>query len=244
MSDDDLKRSILPLSSEKSAARTTGAVRMGRAGGVSTVGGQPQGNQRELPPIPSGIEQLLAMAAVDERFARALQEDRASAVDASGVDLGSTEAGILSAIDDATLERMVAGIGATMPEQDRRAFLGRSAAALVALVGAGSSASCQCPATVVKGVRPDRPPEPGAAPPEPKDPEEPASQPTNTNTETKAEPASAPTRPIGGLTIQDTKPQRGVRPDRPRPSRPMPTKGIRPKRPLVGPKRPKDPLDP
>jgi hypothetical protein len=200
MSERDVKRSILPLSSNETP--------------------------RELPPIPSGIEQLLAMAAVDERFALALRRDRGSAVDASGVDLSSTEAGILDAVDEASLERMVASVGATMAEQDRRAFLGRSAAALVALFGTATTASCQCP-TVVRGVRPDRPSEP--VEPGPKD--APASKPT------APQPTSAPTRPIGGLTVDKNMPQRGVRPDRPRPSRPMPTKGIRPKRPL------KDPLD-
>ena len=45
---------------KKQAARTT------------IVGGQPPGNERDLPPIPVALERLLGMAAAEEAFARAL----------------------------------------------------------------------------------------------------------------------------------------------------------------------------
>jgi len=81
-----------------------------------------------------GIERLLALAAVDHGFARALERDRRRAVRASGVPLSPTEAGILDAVDPRTLARMIDGVRGTIPAARRREFLGRSAAALLALV--------------------------------------------------------------------------------------------------------------
>ena len=99
---DQPKRSILPLSPEqqsKQAVKTT------------IVGGQPPGNDRPLQYIPVGLEELLAMAAVNPQFARALLTDRAGAMQASGVELTGTEQSVLGAVDDAALERMVNSVG-------------------------------------------------------------------------------------------------------------------------------------
>jgi len=219
MSEDQGRRSMLPLSGERQAARTT------------IVGGQPPGNTRPQQVIPTGIEELLAMAAVDASFAAALERDRAMALEASGVELTATERAIFDAIDASALRRMTGSVGHSLPEQDRRTFLGRSAAALVALVG-GASVTSGCDRglqSVPAGVRPDRPASQPVTPSPPVS--APAPKPTAAPAPTEPTPASAPaplTRPIGGLVARPDAgriaPRRGIRPDRP-------TKGHRPDRP-------------
>lgn len=243
-------RSILPLSSSggnKHTVKTT------------IVGGQPPGNQRPLPPIPQGIEHLLSMAAVNPRFGQALLLQREEAINASGVRLSTTEHGILGAVDPDALQQMIRSVHQGIPEQDRRSFLNRSAAALVALVGGGLAVggASGCPGAV-KGSRPDRPEKPDSTPPAP-DPAPPAGiRPDRPGT--KAGPSSGglpplekdwgeeeddearPNSPKTGSRPDRPGPTKGIRPDRPgrtrgiRPDRPR-TKGIRPDRPR--PKKPK-----
>lgn len=232
------------MEQDKKAAKTT------------IVGGQPPGNERRLPTIPVGIEQLLAMAAVNDGFAAALRRDRQQAVRASGVQLSATEAGILAAIDAAALEQMVARVENAIPEPDRRAFLSRSAAALLALAAGtlGTAVSgCERQPSRVQGIRPQRPDsrpeparpqqtEPHAAPKRPDlgSPTPSAATPASPDA---GRPAPAHEAPIGGLQMKDfDRPTRGIRPDRPirvkgiRPDRPLPTRGIQPDRPdLVDP---------
>jgi len=227
-------RSILPLSSggeNKQAVKTT------------IVGGQPPGNQRPLPPIPLGIEHLLSMAAVDPRFGQALLQQREQAIKASGVRLSATEHGILGAVDPDALQQMIHSVHQGIPEQDRRSFLNRSAAALVALVGGGLAmgGATGCPGAV-KGSRPDRPEKPDAThePPEP-------IRPTGIRPD---RPGAKNDPSLGGLPPLEedwseeddgeawpNSPKTGSRPDRPgptkgiRPDRPGRTLGIRPDRP-------------
>ena len=92
-------------------------------------------------PIPVGIEELLAMAAVDSEFATTLFEDRSLAIKASGVTITDTEKSILSSIDNVNLGLMIKNVRGKIPAQERRAFLKKSAAALLALVGGGILAS-------------------------------------------------------------------------------------------------------
>lgn len=220
-----------------------------RAAKTTIVGGQPPGNERDLQPIPVGIEHLLAMAAVDAEFAATLYRDRRGAVEASGVQLTPTEEGILAAVDAATLEQMVANVGSSIPEPDRRAFLGRSAAALLALASGGVAAAAGCEDhVVVKGIRPQRPatgpkpppPTPPAPPPKP-DPSAPPPEPAGIRPD-RPEPKPKPPEPVKTPDAgPPPKPQpRGIRPDRPkpkgiRPDRPKPkTRGISPDRPRPG----------
>ena len=102
------KKSILPLSgkeekTKKQVVKTT------------IVGGQPPGNTRPLQEIPIGIEQLLAMAAVDDEFASVLLENRQAAIDSSGVDLTQTEKQILSVIDKPALRQMIENVRGKIP---------------------------------------------------------------------------------------------------------------------------------
>ena len=171
------------------------------------------------PPIPVAIDELLAMAAVDTAFAEALITDRQAAINAASVALTATEQRVLAATGDATLRQMIASVGSSIPEADRRGFLGRSAAALLALVTGGLAAGatgCEC-SPMVKGVRPDRPPRPAPAP----EPEPATAQPD------QAVAAPDSSQPDAYRRPKRPKP-RGIRPDRPSPSR-----GIRPRRPTT-----------
>ena len=63
----------------------TGRADEKRAAKMTIVGGQPEtSNARDLPPVPVGIEELLAMAAVDKRFAKSLEQDRERGWDRRG----------------------------------------------------------------------------------------------------------------------------------------------------------------
>ena len=89
----------------------------------------------------TGIEELLAMAAADGRFAAALLRDRPQALAASGAVLSPVQQRMLASIDEHSLRRMILGLAGTQPEQDRRVFIARAAVALAALaagVGLGS----------------------------------------------------------------------------------------------------------
>ena len=162
-------------------------------------------HQRRVQTAPVGLEELLAMAAVDTEFAAALSEDRDRAVSVSGVELTPTERDILNAVDDATLARRVGTVGRGIPEQDRRQFINLSAAAMLALVGGGVVASTGCPAT---GAWPDRPVPPpargtGARPDRPDAGQPPSQKPT----------AVHPDRPE--KSTPDRRTTTGARPDRP-----------------------------
>jgi len=85
----------------------------------------------------TGIEELLAMASIDERFAEALAADPDRAATASGVPLSPTERGVLQTIDGERLRQMARSLGRHLPEPHRRVFLARAAAALGLLAGGG-----------------------------------------------------------------------------------------------------------
>jgi len=94
-------------------------------------------SQRKMQTVPIGLERLLAMAAVDERFADALISDREKAIASSGVDLTGAEKGIILSASDDALRQMIGSITGRIPTRERRHFLRKSAAALLALVGGG-----------------------------------------------------------------------------------------------------------
>ena len=127
----------------------------------------------------AGIEQLLAMAAADGRFAVALLEDRQRAVEASGVVLSRAQQAVLDSVGEEALRGMILGMAGTQPEQLRRVFLGRAAAAVATLAGGvvlGTGAGCK---------RPDH--EPGGAPPPVARPKKPAAGPEQPPPKTGAE---------------------------------------------------------
>ena len=155
------------------------------------------------------------MAAASPDFARELTSRRGEAVSASGVELAPTEAAVLGAVDDATLERMIETCRAQQASGARRAFLAQTSAAMLLLVGAGGMAACQKKSTAPgnQTTTPNsKPALPGKMP-------APQMRPAMT-----AQPdASTPrARPVPQVTA-------GVRPPRPRPMRPSGVKtGISP----------------
>jgi len=204
-----------PASVEKRAVKTT------------IVGGQPPGNERPLPPIPVGIEEVLGMASVNDEFAQALYSDRSAAVQASGVELTATEHGILGAIDDGSLRQMVGNVEGAVPNRERRAFLARSAAALLVLAGGGAAAAAAaCSDSKPKPSTKPTPPVPADAAAAPPDPADAAAAPPPPP-DARPRPVDPP-RPPTGINPDRPLPQtRGISPDRP----PPPTRGVRPDRP-------------
>jgi hypothetical protein len=204
---------------------------------TTIVGGQPPQAAPGLPPVPTGLQRLLRLAAVDPAFARELAARRAAVAAAAGVELTPSERAILAAIPAAQLEAMIAGL--PPPEEDRRSFLRQTAASAVVLLG-GAVLGPACP---VKGSRPDVPPEP---PPPPR-PDEPAPVPAGVRPDVPPPPPppeppprpEVPTAPPAGARPDVPPPPRpenremlktgGANPDRPRPRRvPVPA-GIRPR---------------
>ena len=212
---------------------------------TTIVGGQPPGNERTLQTVPVGIEQLIGMAAADPEFALALRERRDEAISAGRVTLTATELAILASIDSSTLQAMVDRMRGALPEPERRSFLRRATAALLALVGGGATAlaatGCRDadagrsvqPPPAVTGARPDRPPPPPTTDPDPADTTSPPPDPPDTTSPgtdkpdvPEPKPDTRPTPKPAGIRPDRPRPSRGIRPDRPRPS-----KGIRPDRP-------------
>jgi acyl carrier protein len=124
-------------------------------------------------PIPKGVELLVHKAAVDPAFKTVLMERRAAAAREIGLELDAAETAMLAAVPAAQLETIIART--SVPEEHRRAFLGKAAAAMLAALGAmsgGVAAGFQ-----LQGVRPDAPPAPTGIRPD-KPVEKPEPQPT------------------------------------------------------------------
>jgi hypothetical protein len=153
--------------------------------------------------IPRGIEVLVSKASLDAEFRALLLKRRAKAADEIGLALSPAESMMLGAIPAAQLEAVIART--KVAPSNRRAFLGRAAAVMLAALGmTGCEVGC------VKGIRPDRARdmEPG---------------PTAEKTEEPPEPAP---RTTTGIRADRPPVSEGIRPDRP----PPPT-GSRPDRP-------------
>ena len=84
--------------------------------------------------IPLGVEVLVKKAAVDPEFRTLLHERRAGAADEIGLRLDPAEAAMLAAVPQAQLEAIIDRT--TVPQEHRRAFLGKAAAAMLAALGA------------------------------------------------------------------------------------------------------------
>jgi hypothetical protein len=112
------------------------------------------GGDRGTQPIPRGIEVLVKKASVDPAFRQALLEKRAAAAAEIGLELSATEAAMLDSVPRSQIEQIVQNT--TVPDEHRRVFLGKIAAAMVALLALPlSSEAWQFQMT---GSRPDTPP--------------------------------------------------------------------------------------
>lgn len=233
--------------SRREAARTT------------IVGGQPEGNARDLPPIPVGLEHLMGLAAASPDFAEALERDRPAALaatrTATGLELSRSERGILTAVPTPALAQMVSRVSARLDAPDRRRFLEQAGLALTALLGASAGAGCKKKPTSSQSQQQGEPPardQPGApedtealgardaAPPPPATPDAAAARPALEPPERPAAPGdlgmdaevldmAAMDQP--GPAAPGMAPPASVAPLRERPEQPPPTKGIQPWRP-------------
>jgi len=83
--------------------------------------------------IPRGIEVLVKKASVDPEFRILLLSKRTEAAELIGLPLDPAEAMMLRAATEVQLEAVIART--TVPQEHRRAFLGKAAAAMLAAVG-------------------------------------------------------------------------------------------------------------
>jgi hypothetical protein len=126
---------------EKSAVKTT------------IVGGRPPGSGKEVDAIPRGIEILLKKAAIDESFRKILLSNRLNAADAIGLTLQPVETTMLKAIPGAVLEQMV--VATKVQPKIRHAFMGYTAAVMLAALTAASDGIGQDLAQAGYGIQPD-----------------------------------------------------------------------------------------
>jgi hypothetical protein len=123
---------------------------------TTIVGGRPPGCGQPIGEIPRGIEVLVKKAAVDLEFKAVLMQRRAAAAEEIGLELQPAEAAMLAAVPAPQLEAIIART--TVPQEYRRAFLGKAAAAMLATFGLATSTGC------FMGAQPDRPPTKGIRP--------------------------------------------------------------------------------
>jgi len=170
------------------------------------VGGRPPGSGRSNVAVPRGIEVLVKKAAVDPQFRELLFEQRGSAAAAIELELDPAESAMLNAIPREQLAQIV---GQTIvPTEQRRVFLGRIAAAMVAVLGAYVTGCGKA----VEGTQPDRPEStPTNAPPPSPAGIQPDSPPSNTAL--SAARGIQPDRPKSTLTNVPPPAPAGTKPD-------------------------------
>jgi len=100
-----------------------------------------------LPPVPTGLQQLLRLAAAEERFASELLQRRSALAPVAAVELSRSERAILDTVPEVQLRLMIDGM--PTPGSDRRTFLkGLALASLAVLAGAPLTG---CPVQEVAG---------------------------------------------------------------------------------------------
>jgi hypothetical protein len=207
---------------------------------TTIVGGRPPGSGKPLGPIPRGIDVLVKKASIDPAFRALLLSDRSQAADEIGLQLDPAESAMLAAVPSAQLAKIIDRT--TVPEQHRRAFLGKAAAAMLATMGI---ATAGCPLTL--GSRPEERPErvkaPAGADPGPPPDEEPEPEherprrvepshgdrppPDEPEPPSNAEPAPSAAEQqelSAGIRPEPPPPTKGIRPDLPS----SPKGGVRP----------------
>jgi hypothetical protein len=102
--------------------------------------GQPLPRRKLKLAIPIGIEKLLARAAGDPAFRRALTRDRYAAVTAAGFALGDSERAILESVSVAMLDTLISRID--LKRHSKRRFMKGVAAAAFAAAALTAGAAC------------------------------------------------------------------------------------------------------
>jgi hypothetical protein len=147
------KESSLYLTSPKSGGDMSPDNREKPAVKTTIVGGRPPGSGTEVDAVPRGVEILLKKAAIDESFRKTLLSDRVNAADAIGLTLNPVEKAMLKAIPESSLERMVAAT--KVQPKIRQAFMGYTAAVMLAALTAASDGMPQDTAQASRGIQPD-----------------------------------------------------------------------------------------
>jgi hypothetical protein len=123
--------------------------------GPTIVGGRPLGNDRPQSGIPRGIEVLVKKASVDPAFRELLLEKRALAASEIGLELSPAEIATLNSVPRSQIEQIIENT--TVPDEQRRVFLGKIAAAMLALLGVGLVGCDRGDYVVETGHRPNDP---------------------------------------------------------------------------------------
>ena len=194
--------------------------------------------------VPRGIEVLVSKASVDPAFKAILLARRAQAADEIGLELDPSETMMLTGVPQPQLEAIIART--SVPQEHRRAFLGKAAAAMLAAVGLMSPGCIPVDHPAPTGERPDIPPteepppegdeelEPGDVSPETPPEAEPPDETEEVGRTPGEDVGPDLVDPSSGLPPEPPPVIRGIRPDVPlrtlgiRPDRIPMTKGIRP----------------
>jgi hypothetical protein len=140
---------------------------------TTIVGGRPPGSGQPPTNVCRGWEVLLKKASVDPEFKQLLIKRRAAAAEEIGLQLEPAEVAMLTAATPEHLEAVIAAV--KVPEEHRRVFLSKSAAAMLVALGWTVVALSTCtlgsrpdPRQRVAGIRPDQfGPRPTPEPPPP-----------------------------------------------------------------------------
>ncbi len=143
------------MSRHKTGGRSPAEDRGPSSRRTTIVGGRPPEPDSPLPPVPTGIQQLLRLVSIDALLLEKLVEQRAAVADAARIPLGAHERAMLASVTEAQLRLMAAALPS--PPPDRRGFLQQAAASAFALLGGGLAAACD------RGSRSDVPPVPSDA---------------------------------------------------------------------------------
>ena len=119
---------------------------------TARVSGRPAEDERSNVTVPRGIEVLVKKAAVDPEFRELLFEQRGGAAAAIELELDPAENAMLSAIPREQLTQIVSRT--KVPMEQRRVFLGRIAATMLAVLGSGLTG---CKPAKSRGIQSDRP---------------------------------------------------------------------------------------
>ena len=118
---------------------------------VTIVGGRPPEDNNRNSNLPLGIEVLLKKASVDKAFERILLDKKAEAAAEIDLELNDIEKNIINSIPQEQIQLMISKV--KIPDRERNVFLGRVAAAMIAITTSTLLSSNSCENSELK--RPD-----------------------------------------------------------------------------------------
>lgn len=166
---------------------------------TTIVGGRPPGCGTKVGAIPRGIEVLVKKASIDPEFKDLLIRERGQAAAVIKLELTPAETAILAAIPAAQLEKII--ISAKVAPLQKKAFLSKAAALMLAALGASLLPGCKV--ADKEGIKPVQPEASTAA----------------------VDQQDQPDKNISPPVVRGTRPDRpnatrGIQPDRPKTAEP------------------------